>query len=136
MKKILSILTIIWYLFTVTSLTHVFAMTNDFIHDDVQESSHYWCGHETKDVKDTNEWSSENSMSCCELIFSSEFEYIGVDKSFLLEDQNTIPCNFVYDVYDNSLENIGVKEVFSPPWLEYNKSVSYHNLVWVIKNLN
>ena len=136
MKNILSILTIIWYLFTVSSLTHVFAMTNDFFHNDVQESSHHWCGHETKDVKDTNEWSSENSMSCCELIFSSEFEYISVDKSFLLNNQNTIPCNFVYDLYDNLLENIEVKEVFSPPWWEYNKSVSYHNLVWVIKNLN
>ena len=136
MKKILYTLALAWYLFSVSSLTHVFAMTDEFVHNDIQEPTHHWCGHETKDVKDTNEWSSENSMNCCELIFSSEFEYISVDKSFLLDNQNTIPCNFIYDVYDNSLENIEVNEVFSPPWWEDNKSVSYHNLVWVIKNLN
>lgn len=136
MKKILYTLTLIWYLFTVSSLTHVFAMTDEFFHNDVQEPVHHWCGHETKEVENTNEWSSENSMNCCELIFSSEFEYISFDESSLVDNQNTILCNFIYDVYGNSLENIGVKEVFSPPWWKDNKSVSYHNLVWVIKNLN
>ena len=136
MKKIFYTLALIWYLFSVSSLTHVFAMTDELFHSDVQELTHHWCGHETKEVEDTNGWSSENSMNCCELIFSSEFEYISFDESSLLDNQNTILCDFIYDVYDNSLENIGVQEVFSPPWWKDNKSVSYHNLVWVIKNLN
>ena len=136
MKKLLATLILTLYILSASSLTHVFAMTDELFHSDVQELTHHWCGHETKEVEDTNGWSSENSMNCCELIFSSEFEYISFDESSLLDNQNTILCDFIYDVYDNSLENIGVKEVFSPPWWKDNKSVSYHNLVWVIKNLN
>ena len=144
MRKLLTTLILALYLLSASSLTHVFAMTDEisFHHDSSHSSmNHHWCEDYSKSHESANNSENEKNsdMNCCEILFSSEFSYTKVELDSPNDNWLGNPIWFSIEDFTNGLNtDSNINEVFSPPWwvIKEKKFIAYEDLVWIIKNLN
>ena len=142
MKKLLTTLILALYIFSVSSLTHVFAMNKNVTSNGNENQivmSHHWCwAHTNTEKSDSENQDNDNNMNCCEILFSPWFSYTKID----LEQPDEIPLiQEVLFCEDNLIKKYTIfsnNDVFSPPWWEEKdkKYTTYEKLIWIIKNLN
>lgn len=143
MKKLLTTLILTLYILSASSLTHVFAMTDEIsFHHDSHHSSmnHHWCWDYSKSHEsDNNSKDERNSdMNCCEILFSSWFSYVKIELDSPYDNYLEQPIRFNINNLVSDFNIDSNNEVFSPPWWETKekKFTTYGDLTWIIKNLN
>ena len=143
MKKLLTTLILTLYILSASSLTHVFAMTDEIsFHHNSNHSSmnHHWCWDYSKSHESNNNSEDERNpgMNCCEILFSSWFSYVKIELDSPNDKYLELPIRFSINNFVNDFNIDSNNEVFSPPWWEIKEKnfTTYADLTWIIKNLD